>query len=567
MKGLSRKMALLAAVLFSLAGTTQVQAGTAFVHLFEWKWNDIASECENFLGPKGFDAVQISPPNEHINWGQWWARYQPVSYKLDSRSGSEAELRDMVQRCNSVGVKIYADMVVNHTARSGDGGTGVGGTQWWPWNHPNLYSSQDYHNNNCEINDYGNAWEVYNCELSGLPDLNTGSAYVQDTIAGYFNKLQEIGIQGFRLDAAKHIHPDDISSILSKAGNPWTFLEVIGATGEAVQPDQYTDITNTNVTEFNYATSVASNFNGQIKNLRSLGESWGLLPSAKAVVFIDNHDRERGHGGGGTLTYNDGAKYNLANVYMLAFPYGYTKIHSGYDFHGDTDAGPPSGSSNCDSSEWICQHRWNNIANMVGFRNYTIGAWSVDNWWDNGNNQIAFSRGNKGFVVINNEGGTLQQSLYTGLPEGNYCNVLAGDAACSGSDIYVDSNGYADFNVTAMSATAIYGGAMAGTCTDCSGEYSANFASLNFRGTANNWAVTAMTLVADNQWEVTINFDGQSEQRFKFDIADDWSQNYGDNSNNGYLDSTGSDIYTSVIGNYKVQVNDSTMSYTLISID
>lgn len=30
------------------------------VHLFEWKWNDIASECENFLGPYGFCGVQVS---------------------------------------------------------------------------------------------------------------------------------------------------------------------------------------------------------------------------------------------------------------------------------------------------------------------------------------------------------------------------------------------------------------------------------------------------------------------------------------------------------------------------
>jgi alpha-amylase len=25
------------------------------VHLFEWKWLDIAQECEEFLGPKGYD--------------------------------------------------------------------------------------------------------------------------------------------------------------------------------------------------------------------------------------------------------------------------------------------------------------------------------------------------------------------------------------------------------------------------------------------------------------------------------------------------------------------------------
>ena len=35
------------------------------VHLFEWKWLDIAKECEDFLGPKGFGGVQTSPPNEN----------------------------------------------------------------------------------------------------------------------------------------------------------------------------------------------------------------------------------------------------------------------------------------------------------------------------------------------------------------------------------------------------------------------------------------------------------------------------------------------------------------------
>lgn len=29
------------------------------VHLFEWKWIDIALECERFLGPKGFGGVQV----------------------------------------------------------------------------------------------------------------------------------------------------------------------------------------------------------------------------------------------------------------------------------------------------------------------------------------------------------------------------------------------------------------------------------------------------------------------------------------------------------------------------
>lgn len=32
---------------------------TAIVHLFEWRWVDIAKECERYLAPKGFGGVQV----------------------------------------------------------------------------------------------------------------------------------------------------------------------------------------------------------------------------------------------------------------------------------------------------------------------------------------------------------------------------------------------------------------------------------------------------------------------------------------------------------------------------
>ena len=58
-------------------------------------------------------SPQVSPPNEHVlvtgETGEyphpWWDRYQPVSYRLVSRSGSEDQFRDMVARCNAVGVR------------------------------------------------------------------------------------------------------------------------------------------------------------------------------------------------------------------------------------------------------------------------------------------------------------------------------------------------------------------------------------------------------------------------------------------------------------------------------
>lgn len=29
------------------------------VHMFEWKWEDIAIECVQFLGPNGFKGIQV----------------------------------------------------------------------------------------------------------------------------------------------------------------------------------------------------------------------------------------------------------------------------------------------------------------------------------------------------------------------------------------------------------------------------------------------------------------------------------------------------------------------------
>lgn len=56
----------------------------------------------DFLSP-----CQVSPPQEHpiSSENSWTERYQPVSYELESRSGTRGQFVDMVQRCNEAGVR------------------------------------------------------------------------------------------------------------------------------------------------------------------------------------------------------------------------------------------------------------------------------------------------------------------------------------------------------------------------------------------------------------------------------------------------------------------------------
>ncbi len=459
---------------------------TVFVHLFEWKWPDIAQECESFLGPKGYSAVQVSPPQEHIVApnNPWWERYQPVSYRLESRSGGRAEFADMVSRCKAVSVDVYADAVINHMSGM-ESGTGIAGTSFTHYSYPALYEYIDFHHcglsgKSDDIFSYRNRLEVQTCELVNLADLDTGSSKVQGRIAAYLNDMMGLGVAGFRIDASKHIDTNELKEILGRLNNttsgtkPYIYQEVIEGAGEPITPSEY--FQNGDVSEFKYSTRLGPNFrNGKLSNLEQFAMTGGFIASDVAIVFTDNHDNQRGHGAGGdVVTFKDGPLYTLANVYMLAWPYGYPQVMSSYNFT-NPDQGPPAnpdgstmavysnGAPACSDEGWVCEHRRPEISGMVGFRNYTAPHFAVSDWWSNDNNAIAFGRGDLGFVIINREDSVLNNTFQTSMPAGTYCDVTKGELAangrgCTGSIVTVNEAGQLTVTVPAMSGLAIHGG-------------------------------------------------------------------------------------------------------------
>ena len=470
-------------------------AGDVSVHLFEWKWPDIATECEAVLGPAGFTAVQVSPPQEHsiVPSHDWSQRYQPVSYSVaQSRSGTGAEFADMVQRCDAVGVGIYVDAVINHMTNFPSPGVGSNGTAYTKYDYPGLYTPADFHTP-CALTNYQSAANVQDCELFSLPDLNTSRESVRQTIADYLVALGEMGVAGFRIDAAKHIQQVDLDDIIDRTNLalsgqaiplPYFFLEISAGQGEALRPfnffgEGYSSGGAADITEFTF-TGTGNKFlnsNGEhVSQLNPNGTqgnqfseiAWGLMPTNKAVVFLQNHDTQHNCG----LGYEDGDVFRLANVWMLAQPYGYPSILSSYAFNcpGGNSTGPPSdgnGNTNdlvCAASletaaigQWVCEHRDPSILSMVGFRKVVAGT-AIANWWDNGANAIAFSRGDRGFVAINRESSALNVTVATGMAAGTYCDRLTGGLAggtCAGTPIVVDGSGNTDLQLAAMSAVAV----------------------------------------------------------------------------------------------------------------
>jgi alpha-amylase len=403
----------------------------------------------------------VSPAQEHVQGPQWWTSYQPVSYKIAGRLGDENAFTTMVATCHAAGVKVVADAVINHM--SAGSGTGTGGTVYSKYDYPGYFQTQDFHGCRQAISNYSDRTDVQTCELVNLADLDTASTYVQTTIAAYLNHLSALGVDGFRVDAAKHIAEADLAQIKRKLTNPNVYWvqEVIYGAGEAVQPSEYTPTGD--VDEFRAAFDLKRMFTSdKLTYLSSWGQSWGYLPSNQSRVFVDNWDTERN---GSTLSYTYGSTYTLANVFVLAWPFGSPNVYSGYEF-SNIDAGPPNGGTvnACYSDGWKCQHAWRQIANMVAFRNAAAGT-AVTNWWSNGNNAIAFGRGSAAYVVINHEGSAISQTFQTSLPAGRYCDVQHGDpgpsSACSGPTYTVASNGTFTATVGAGDAVALHIGARA----------------------------------------------------------------------------------------------------------
>jgi alpha-amylase len=455
-------------------------------NLFEWNWPSVAHECTAVLGPAGYAAVQVAPPQDSLKrtalgngsdtvLHPWWEVYQPVDYNLTSRMGNEAQFKSMVSSCRKAGVKVIVDAVINHM--TGQGNLSYGGVSYSKYNYAGLYSTADFHHNtspaDCPtadgaIDDFNNYTQVFKCELVGLADLRTESGDVRDTIAAYLNKLIGYGVSGFRVDAAKHIGQTDLAAIESRlhttadGTRPYLALEVGTGSPGRISPQAFESVGSP--LGFDFASQIESAFKsytatpgGNIGDLKILGEGSGLLPSDKTLAFVENHDTERN---GSTLNYKSDSN-TVATEFMLAYGYGTPEVYASFAWTTSDDS-PPSDANglvtdtDC-SNGWVCVDRYTGVANLVAWHNYAGDA-PVANWYDDGDNLAAFSRGDRAWIAVNNESAVKTVTLHTGLSAGKYCDIIHGSLShhsCTGPTVTVDKHGMATVTVPAKDSVAI----------------------------------------------------------------------------------------------------------------
>ncbi len=362
--------------------------------------------------------MTTEPYNNEMN--PWYFMYQPVSYRLHGRGGSRQALRDMIATCRSHNVRVYADAVVNHMVGNGNDvskfhrNPGAGCTYWGnktssadfngapgpapyytmgyayaPSNETMLapmqefpavpYGPLDFHCSRV-LNAWNDPLQLNAGWLVGLVDLNTERENVQQRIADYWTDLLGIGFSAFRIDAAKHIKPDDLAAIFAKfkanlggslPADWFTWLEVLlgGEKDLLICNDD---------SGYNYGAYLAAALasvgftSTEIDQVKLWFSGYpaetdadcGKVSRKREVIQNDDHDQQNPgsssrdmHDSGSVLVKDkDVAKHRAFEVKLFEAPFGATDndndwphraILSSYWFLDDGTMAPPDGLSDC----------------------------------------------------------------------------------------------------------------------------------------------------------------------------------------------------------------------------
>lgn len=240
----------------------------------------------------GFNALYIGPLFESVGHG-----YETTDYKkLDSRLGTNDDLKAFVKECHRQGIRVIFDGVFNHTGRDffafKDLQKNREQSPYKDW-----YCNVNFWGNN-EYNDgfsYEN-WGGYNL----LVKLNQHNPAVRDYICDVIRFwVSEFDVDGIRLDAADVLDFEYMKALRRTANEVkpefWLMGEVIhGDYSRWVNEGTLHSVTNYQLHKALYSGHNDHNYFEIAHTVKRLYEMGGNRPEGlKLYNFVDNHDVER----------------------------------------------------------------------------------------------------------------------------------------------------------------------------------------------------------------------------------------------------------------------------------
>ncbi len=411
------------------------------LHAFNWSYNSI-KESLPAIAAAGYSTVQTSPVQQPKNFGlskdvagQWWKLYQPVSMHIAENSwlGTKADLTSLCQEADKYGIKIIADIVVNHMGNMLETDPNSVSDEVKTY-EPTFYNNRSsyFHSYKGDAND-GSVQAVVQGHVSACPDVNTGNSAVQSAVLNLLKECIDCGVDGFRFDAAKHIETSNDGSYASSFWNNtlgqaktyysqknggkslFAYGEVLNTPGSGRSYGSYTSMMR--VTDNKTGDSILNAVNSRNASGAAASSYNGGLSASNVVLWAESHDTFEGNAGSGGMTNTSGVPD--ANV-IKAWALVASRLNAPALFFarpGEAFMGQASTNNMYKSTA---------VSEVNKFHNLSVGK--SEKLGSSGS--IAYvARGTDGVVLVNCGSSTSSSVSVsgTGLANGSYTDTITGN--------------------------------------------------------------------------------------------------------------------------------------------
>jgi glycosidase len=272
----------------------------------------------SYLAGMGVTAIWISPPVDNLNTnipdasnnptasyhGYQGRDFKRIEEHFGNSSNSWTDFDNLVTAAHQNGIKVIIDFAPNHTTQDNagefgafyDNGTLVG-------NFTNDTNGYFHHNANIGGGGWDDRYQVEYYTLFDLADLNQENGTVDAYLKSAAALFQQHGVDGFRIDAVKHVTwgwEYSFANSIFTNGDSFLFGEWYQtSTGDPLYHDSYKFANKSGISLLDFPLNAA------IRNVFGSNASFSDIDTVLTqegsnftwkedlVTFIDNHDMSR----------------------------------------------------------------------------------------------------------------------------------------------------------------------------------------------------------------------------------------------------------------------------------
>lgn len=401
----------------------------AILHCWNWSMNTIKNHLEE-IKASGYKAIQISPMQPQKDYpsggygswrNEWWKLYQPLGFEIARSNqnllGNKDELESMCAKASEYDIDVIVDIVSNHLAGGSENSLNPNVRNF----EQEIYDNELIHKLGRGVNDNDVEAQVRG-HLGGYPDLKTEDERVQKRVLHLLKEYLDVGVDGFRFDAAKHIETENDGDYASNFWNyvlggateyavskglnkPYYYGEILGTPGKNRPFSYYTD--KMSVVDSTQGSNTLKGVTRPSTAYISSKYSSGLT-SDKVVLWAESHDTYANDGRETTdienkqiiKAYAMQASRKGAASLFFARPYDETAYMGAY--------GDPSFKSNI-------------VTAVNTFHNAFI---SKKENVEISSEYFVNVRSDYGAVIVNVDGSSTFKDTMTGLKDGTYVDMV-----------------------------------------------------------------------------------------------------------------------------------------------